>query len=121
MEPRGPLYAKASRGQAASVATAALVLVQLGNNVVGLHIALSARAHQHIQGGRRTVWRRLQGCRLLPVTQGGEIHRHVNIPTGVPLVYELDTELKPIKHYYLGDAAEIEAKAAAVAAQASAK
>jgi 2,3-bisphosphoglycerate-dependent phosphoglycerate mutase len=45
----------------------------------------------------------------------------LNIPTGVPLVYELDAELKPIKHYYLGDAAEIEAKAAAVAAQATAK
>lgn len=45
----------------------------------------------------------------------------LNIPTGVPLVYELDAELKPVKHYYLGDAAEIEAKAAAVAAQASAK
>lgn len=45
----------------------------------------------------------------------------LNIPTGVPLVYELDGELKPIKHYYLGDAAEIEAKTAAVAAQASAK
>jgi len=27
----------------------------------------------------------------------------LNIPTGIPLVYELDEELKPIKHYYLGD------------------
>ena len=27
----------------------------------------------------------------------------LNIPTGVPLVYELDPELKPIRHYYLGD------------------
>ncbi len=45
----------------------------------------------------------------------------LNIPTGVPLVYELDADLKPVKHYYLGDAAEIEAKAAAVAAQASSK
>jgi 2,3-bisphosphoglycerate-dependent phosphoglycerate mutase len=27
----------------------------------------------------------------------------LNIPTGVPLVYELDDELKPIRHYYLGD------------------
>jgi 2,3-bisphosphoglycerate-dependent phosphoglycerate mutase len=31
----------------------------------------------------------------------------LNIPTGVPLVYELDDNLKPIKHYYLGDAAAI--------------
>ena len=27
----------------------------------------------------------------------------LNIPTGQPLVYELDNDLKPIKHYYLGD------------------
>ena len=27
----------------------------------------------------------------------------LNIPTGIPLVYELDDNLKPIKHYYLGD------------------
>ena len=31
----------------------------------------------------------------------------LNIPTGVPLVYELDDTLKPLRHYYLGDAAEI--------------
>jgi 2,3-bisphosphoglycerate-dependent phosphoglycerate mutase len=34
----------------------------------------------------------------------------LNIPTGAPLVYELDAELKPIKHYYLGDANEIAAR-----------
>ena len=45
----------------------------------------------------------------------------LNIPTGVPLVYELDDNLKPIKHYYLGDADEIAKKAAAVAAQGKAK
>lgn len=45
----------------------------------------------------------------------------LNIPTGVPLVYELDDDLKPLKHYYLGDADEIAAKAAAVAAQGQAK
>lgn len=44
----------------------------------------------------------------------------LNIPTGIPLVYELDEDLKPIKHYYLGDA-EAAAKAAqAVANQAKA-
>ena len=41
----------------------------------------------------------------------------LNIPTGIPLVYELDDELKPIRHYYLGDAAAAEAKAAEVARQ----
>ncbi|CAM4117654.1 2,3-diphosphoglycerate-dependent phosphoglycerate mutase [Bordetella tumulicola] len=45
----------------------------------------------------------------------------VNIPTGQPLVYELDEALRPIRHYYLGDAAEIEAAMAAVAAQGKAK
>ncbi|MFA6861067.1 MAG: 2,3-diphosphoglycerate-dependent phosphoglycerate mutase [Bacilli bacterium] len=38
----------------------------------------------------------------------------LNIPTGVPLVYELDSDLKPIKHYYLGDQSAIEAKINAV-------
>ncbi|MBX9963595.1 MAG: 2,3-diphosphoglycerate-dependent phosphoglycerate mutase [Burkholderiales bacterium] len=45
----------------------------------------------------------------------------LNIPTAVPLVYELDDALRPIRHYYLGDAAAIEAKAQAVAAQGKAK
>src|SRR5574343_583905 len=39
----------------------------------------------------------------------------VNIPNGIPLVYELDADLKPIKHYYRGDA-EAAAKAAAALA-----
>ena len=41
----------------------------------------------------------------------------VNIPNGQPLVYELDGDLKPLRSYYLGDAATIEAAKAAVAAQ----
>jgi len=41
----------------------------------------------------------------------------LNIPNGIPLVYELDAELKPIKRYYLGDAEAIAAAAAAVANQ----
>jgi 2,3-bisphosphoglycerate-dependent phosphoglycerate mutase len=45
----------------------------------------------------------------------------LNIPTGQPLVYELDGDLKPIRHYYLGDPAEIEAALAAVAAQGKSK
>jgi len=43
----------------------------------------------------------------------------VNIPNGIPLVYELDAALKPIKSYYLGDAEAAAKAAAAVAAQAS--
>lgn len=45
----------------------------------------------------------------------------LNIPTGVPLVYELDEQIKPIKHYYLGDPEEIAKAAAAVASQGKAK
>jgi len=45
----------------------------------------------------------------------------LNIPTGIPLVYELDDDLKPIKHYYLGDAEAAAAAAAAVANQGKAK
>lgn len=45
----------------------------------------------------------------------------LNIPTGIPLVYELDHELKPIRHYYLGDPAAVAAAAAAVANQAKAR
>ena len=44
----------------------------------------------------------------------------LNIPTGVPLVYELTAELKPIKDYYLGDQAAIAAALGAVAAQGKA-
>ncbi|MFO7655895.1 MAG: 2,3-diphosphoglycerate-dependent phosphoglycerate mutase [Bacteroidales bacterium] len=45
----------------------------------------------------------------------------LNIPTGIPLVYELDSELKPIRHYYLGDEEEIKKAAEAVANQGKAK
>jgi len=41
----------------------------------------------------------------------------LNIPTGIPLVYELDKDLKPLKHYYLGNQAEIEKAMTAVANQ----
>ena len=44
----------------------------------------------------------------------------LNIPTGVPLVYDLDDELRPRGHRYLGDPARIEAATAAVAAQGTA-
>jgi 2,3-bisphosphoglycerate-dependent phosphoglycerate mutase len=45
----------------------------------------------------------------------------LNIPTGVPLVYELDENMHPLKHYYLGNAEEIAKKAEAVANQGKAK
>ncbi len=45
----------------------------------------------------------------------------LNIPTGIPLVYELDANLKPIRNYYLGDQAKIQAAMASVANQGKAK
>jgi 2,3-bisphosphoglycerate-dependent phosphoglycerate mutase len=45
----------------------------------------------------------------------------LNVPTGAPLVYELDAQLKPIRHYYLGDPAEIQKRIAAVSAQGKAR
>ena len=44
-----------------------------------------------------------------------------NIPTGAPLVYELDERLRPTTRYYLGDQAAVEAKARAVAEQGKAR
>lgn len=45
----------------------------------------------------------------------------LNVPNGQPLVYELDADLKPIRSYYLGDAAAIEAAQQAVASQGKAR
>ena len=74
------------------------------------------------------------GKRLLVVAHGNSIRALVkyldqisdseivglNIPNGIPLVYELDKDLKPIRHYYLGDAQAAAAAAAAVATQGKA-
>jgi 2,3-bisphosphoglycerate-dependent phosphoglycerate mutase len=45
----------------------------------------------------------------------------LNIPTGVPLVYELEDDLRPIRHFYLGDPEAVRKAAEAVAQQASRK
>ncbi|MGP8247254.1 MAG: 2,3-diphosphoglycerate-dependent phosphoglycerate mutase [Bryobacteraceae bacterium] len=45
----------------------------------------------------------------------------LNIPTGMPLVYELDGDLKPLRHYYLGDPEKVKAAMEAVAAQGKKK
>jgi 2,3-bisphosphoglycerate-dependent phosphoglycerate mutase len=45
----------------------------------------------------------------------------LNIPTGIPLVYELDDALKPMRHYYLGDPDEVARRVASVAAQGKVK
>ena len=75
------------------------------------------------------------GSRVLVVAHGNSLRaliKHLdgtsdadivglNVPTGRPLVYELDADLKPIRRAYLGDAAEVERAMAAVAAQGKAK
>ncbi|MCE7918145.1 MAG: 2,3-diphosphoglycerate-dependent phosphoglycerate mutase [Anaerolineae bacterium] len=75
------------------------------------------------------------GKRLLVVAHGNSLRALVkylddvsesdilelNIPTGIPLVYELTENLKPIRHYYLGDAEAAAKAAAAVAEQAKRK
>lgn len=45
----------------------------------------------------------------------------INVPTGVPLIYELDDDLKPIRHYYLGDQDAIKAAIESVASQGKSK
>jgi 2,3-bisphosphoglycerate-dependent phosphoglycerate mutase len=45
----------------------------------------------------------------------------LNIPTGIPLVYELEENLKPVRHYYLGDPDEIKRAIESVASQGKAK
>ncbi len=46
---------------------------------------------------------------------------HLNIPTGIPLIYELDESLHPIRHYYLADPEEVQKAVQAVADQGKAK
>ena len=45
----------------------------------------------------------------------------LNIPTGMPLIYELDADLKPLNRYYLGDPEKVKAAMDAVAAQGKKK
>lgn len=77
----------------------------------------------------------LSGKRLLIAAHGNSLRAMVkyldnisdqeivelNIPTGIPLVYELDANLKPIKSYYLADEAAVKAAAEAVAKQGAVK
>jgi 2,3-bisphosphoglycerate-dependent phosphoglycerate mutase len=77
----------------------------------------------------------LSGKRVLIVAHGNSLRAMVkylddisdteipelNIPTGIPLVYELDDKLKAVNHYYLGDPEAVAKAAAAVANQAKAK
>ena len=79
----------------------------------------------HIQAGKQVLitahgnsLRAL--CQYLDKLSETEVLK-LNIPTARPLVYELDSHLQPIRHYYLGDPAEIAAAMTAVANQGKAK
>ncbi|MEA1980743.1 MAG: 2,3-bisphosphoglycerate-dependent phosphoglycerate mutase, partial [candidate division Zixibacteria bacterium] len=75
------------------------------------------------------------GKRLLIVAHGNSLRALVkyldqitdkeiiglNIPTGIPLVYELDSDLKPIRHYYLANEDALKNAVSAVANQGKAK
>lgn len=77
----------------------------------------------------------LSGKRVLVVAHGNSLRAlmkyldkisdsaivEMNVPTGIPLIYELDSNLKPVKNYYLGDAEKVAAAQAAVASQTKKK
>jgi 2,3-bisphosphoglycerate-dependent phosphoglycerate mutase len=78
-----------------------------------------------IQGGRQVIIAAHgNSLRALVKYLDGISDRNIvglNIPTGVPLVYELDAQLKPLRHYYLGDPEAVAKATAAVASQGKAK
>jgi len=61
------------------------------------------------------------GKRVIIAAHGNSLRALVNIPTGLPLVYELSDLLKPVKSYYLGDPEEVKKAMEAVANQGKAK
>jgi len=77
----------------------------------------------------------LSGQRVLIAAHGNSIRAFIkyldnvsdrdivdlNIPTAIPLVYELDANLSPVRHYYLGDQSAVEAAIKAVASQGKAR
>ena len=68
-------------------------------------------------GPHRRPWQQPPGAGEAPRRGLGRGHRRPRIPTGIPLVYELDDDLRPQSHRYLGDPDRIAAATAAVAAQ----
>jgi 2,3-bisphosphoglycerate-dependent phosphoglycerate mutase len=111
------------------------------------YASLKAEEHPQCESLKDTVARMLpywhetiaptvkSGQRVLIVAHGNSLRalvKHLdnisdkditelNIPTGIPLVYELDKDLKPIKSYYLGDEDAVRKAAEAVAKQGQAK
>ena len=89
--------------------------------ILALFLTLSAQAQEvphtiDLDASGNLVWIDLEGNVLGPVEIGP-----VSAPTGVPLAYELDDDLKPVSSSFLGDPEAIAKAAAAVAAQGKAK
>ena len=83
-------------------------------------------ASQHLHAGAKKVLISAHGNSLRALVKylddipDDEIVK-LNIPTGIPLIYELDDELRPIKHYYLGNPEDIKKMMKAVADEGKAK
>ncbi len=87
---------------------------------------LKALSHGQVTRRELLKWGLFTGAGVLAFKNGlspfvASALARSNIPTGVPLVYELDDALKPIRHYYLGDPAEVEKATLTVASQGKAK
>jgi 2,3-bisphosphoglycerate-dependent phosphoglycerate mutase len=109
---------------------------QLAENELPASESLKATLERVMPYWHETIIPQLQaGQKLLIAAHGNSLRALVkylddisdedipglNIPTGYPLVYELDDQLKAIEHHYLGDQEEISKATASVAAQASTK
>jgi 2,3-bisphosphoglycerate-dependent phosphoglycerate mutase len=77
-----------------------------------------------VRGGKRVIIAAHGNSLRALIKYLDEVSDHdiveLNIPTGIPLVYELNKDLKPVRHYYLGDQARIEAAVQAVSSQGKA-
>ena len=113
-----PRYAKLNKEQLPVTESLAITIdrvIPYWNDVIKPRVASGERVIVAAHGNSlRALVKHLDGISEKDILE-------LNIPTGVPLVYELDDDMQPVKHYYLGDPEEIAAKAHAVANQGKAK
>jgi phosphoglycerate mutase, BPG-dependent, family 1 len=109
-----PRYAKLNKEQLPVTESLAITIdrvIPYWNDVIKPRVASGERVIVAAHGNSlRALVKHLDGISEKDILE-------LNIPTGVPLVYELDDDMQPVKHYYLGDPDEIAAKAHAVANQ----
>jgi len=113
-----PRYDKLNKQQLPVTESLAITIdrvIPYWNDVIKTRVASGERVIVAAHGNSlRALVKHLDGISETDILE-------LNIPTGVPLVYELDDDMHPVKHYYLGDPEEIAAKAHAVANQGKAK